>query len=70
MSIATQSLEETIQELSPHLRNEVHIFVEALLNRSAQPLKQKLRQDWAGMLSVNQYTSVELQHLAAEWRNS
>jgi len=31
--------------------------------------KTKLRQDWAGMLKADSYTSVELQHLAVEWRN-
>ncbi|AMW29451.1 DUF2281 domain-containing protein [Arthrospira platensis FACHB-971] len=31
--------------------------------------KTKLRQDWAGMLKADGYTSVELQHLSVEWRN-
>jgi hypothetical protein len=69
MSITAQPLEKMIQELSPHLRNEVQIFVESLLRRSTQTAKQKLRQDWAGMLKADNYTAVELQHLASEWRN-
>ncbi|NUN63222.1 DUF2281 domain-containing protein [Pseudanabaena biceps] len=69
MSITAQPLEEMIQKLSPHLRNEVQIFVESLLNKSTQIPKQKLRQDWAGSLKADNYTALELQHLASEWRN-
>lgn len=69
MSTNTQPLEEMIQQLSPYLRNEVQIFVESLLNRSTQPVKQKLRQDWAGRLKADNYTALELQNLASEWRN-
>ena len=69
MSTNTQPLEEMIQQLSPYLRNEVQIFVESLLNRSTQPVEQKLRQDWAGRLKADNYTALELQNLASEWRN-
>lgn len=69
MNIATKSLEEVIRELSPDLRNEVQIFIGTLLKQANQTVKPKLRQDWAGMLKANSYTSVELQHLAVEWRN-
>ncbi len=69
MNIDTKPLEEIIRELSPNLRNEVQIFVDALLKQTNQTVKPKLRQDWAGMLKANSYTSVELQHLAVEWRN-
>ncbi len=69
MDIATKPLEEVIRELSPNLKNEVQIFVDALLKQTKQTVKPKLRQDWAGMLKANSYTSVDLQHLASEWRN-
>jgi hypothetical protein len=69
MDIATKPLEEVIRDLSPNLRNEVQIFVDALLKQANQTVKPKLRQDWAGMLKASSYTSVELQHLASEWRN-
>ena len=69
MSITAQPLEEMIQKLSPHLRNEVQIFVESLLHKSTQTTKKKLRQDWAGELKADNYTALELQHLASEWRN-
>lgn len=69
MSITAQPLEEMIRKLSPHLRNEVQIFVESLLHKSTQATKQKLRQDWAGMLKADNYTALDLQDLASEWRN-
>ena len=68
MSTVTKSLEELILELSPHLRVEVRTFVEFLLSKQRRPAKRKLRQDWAGMLKAEGYTSVELQHLASDWR--
>ncbi len=69
MSTITKPLEELIQDLSPRLRVEVRTFVEFLLSKRTRPTKHKLRQDWAGVLKAEGYTSLELQHLAAEWRN-
>jgi hypothetical protein len=71
MNIAVKPLEELIRELSPALRAEVRDFVEFLLSKRAQPEKRKLRQDWAGALQAYQpqYTSLELQHLALNWRS-
>ncbi|MDB9389663.1 DUF2281 domain-containing protein [Microcystis aeruginosa] len=68
MSTSAKSLEELVRQLSPQLKVEVQTFVESLLSKSNQPIKRKLRQDWAGMLKTD-YTSIELQHLAVEWRN-
>ena len=70
MSTAAKPLEEMIRELSPRLKNEVQIFVETLLNKPNRSTKNKLRQDWAGMLKTQSYTSLELQQLANEWRDS
>jgi len=68
MSTSAKSLEELVRQLSPQLKVEVQTFVESLLSKSNQPIKRELRQDWAGMLKTD-YTSIELQHLAVEWRN-
>lgn len=68
MSTVTKPLEELIQDLPPHLRVEVTNFVEILLSRQIRPTKRKLRQDWADTLKADGYTSVELQHLASDWR--
>jgi hypothetical protein len=69
MNNATKPLEEIIQELPPNLKIEVKAFVESLLNKSQQRPKRKLRQDWAGKLKAETYTSVDLQHLANDWRS-
>ena len=68
--MVTKPLEEMIQELPPHLKTEVQTFVEALVAKSNQPKEHKLRQDWGGRLNAEDYTSVELQELAMEWRDS
>ncbi len=68
MSTSAKPLEELVRQLSPQLKVEVQTFIESLLSKSNQPIRRKLRQDWAGMLKTD-YTSIELQHLAVEWRN-
>jgi uncharacterized protein DUF2281 len=71
MSTATKPLADLIQELPPALQLEVRDFVEFLLTRRERTADQRLRQDWAGALQEYQqeYTSVELQHLALDWRS-
>ena len=68
MNTVTKPLEELIQDLPPRLRVEVRNFVEFLLSKQIRPTKRRLRQDWAGTLKADGYTSVELQHLASDWR--
>jgi len=65
-----QTLQELINQLPPQLQEEVREFAEFLLERRAKKLGQKLRQDWAGALREyrDQYTSLELQKKALEWR--
>lgn len=65
-----KSLEERIKELPADLQQEVADFVEFLLEKRARKRGRKLRQDWAGALSDyrDQYTSLELQKKAMEWR--
>jgi len=64
-----KTLEEKIKALPPEFQKEVEEFVDFLLERSKK-LGRKLRQDWAGALKEyrNQYTSLELQKKALEWR--
>ena len=71
MNETPQSLEELIQDLPLTLRAEVREFVEGLLAQQSQARGQRLRQDWASALHAyqEQYTSVELQHRALEWRD-
>ncbi len=65
-----KTIEEKIKELPPELQKEVEDFVQFLLEKRARKYGRKLRQDWAGALRDyrNQYTSLELQKKALEWR--
>lgn len=65
-----KKLEELIKELPPDLQQEVEDFVQFLRERRARKEGRKLRQDWAGSLKAyrDQYTSLELQKKALEWR--
>ena len=63
-------IEEMIKELPPELRKEVEDFAAFLLERRSGKSGRKLRQDWAGALKDlrGQYTSLELQKMALQWR--
>jgi hypothetical protein len=65
-----KSIEERIKNLPPALKKEVEEFVNSLLKRRRKKSGKKLRQDWAGALKDyrDQYTSLELQKKALEWR--
>ncbi len=70
MQAQTKPLEELVKELPPDCKEEVRDFVEFLLERRGRKRGGKLRQDWAGALKDyrDQYTSLELQKKALEWR--
>jgi mRNA-degrading endonuclease RelE of RelBE toxin-antitoxin system len=63
-------LEELIKELPPHLQQQVADFVEFLLEKHSRKVGKPLRQDWAAALKEyrDQYTALELQKKALEWR--
>ena len=63
-------LEELVKELPPEYQEEVRDFVLFLLKKQGKKSGGKLRQDWAGTLKEyrDQYTSLELQKKALEWR--
>ena len=65
-----KNIEEQIKQLPPELRRQVEDFVVFVLERRAQKHGKKPRQDWAGTLREyrDQYTSLELQKKAMEWR--
>ncbi len=69
METQVQSLIRMIEALPPELQREVQEFVNSLAKRAVKPTR-KLRQDWAGALREyrNQYTALELQQKAIEWR--
>jgi len=57
-----------IEKLPPNLREEVKDFVRFLLQKEKK--KKKLKLNWVGKLSKykKDYTSLELQKKAMEWR--
>ncbi|MEW6374801.1 MAG: DUF2281 domain-containing protein [Thermodesulfobacteriota bacterium] len=65
-----KSINDMIKELPPEFQQEVEDFVHFLIEKRAQKRGRKLKQDWAGALRDyrGQYTSLELQKKALEWR--
>ena len=71
--MSTLQIEQKIKELPGYLLPEVMDYVDFLLYKHGQP-KQQTRTfsfDWEGGLAhlAEQYSSVELQHKALEWRS-
>jgi hypothetical protein len=69
-SVAMKSLEEMIRDLPPEAQRKVEDFVKELAKSAASAPKRKLDQRWAGALKRyrDQYTSLQLQRKALEWR--
>lgn len=65
-----KSLKELIKELPPQLQNEVREYAQYLVDTKVKPKRKYLRMDWAGGLREyrDQFTSLELQKKALEWR--
>ena len=65
-----KSFEEMMEALPPELRQEVQDFAKFLFETKVRPKRSKLRLTWAGGLSEfrAQFTSLELQKKALEWR--
>ena len=64
-----ESLEEKIAKLPPDLKQEALDFIDFLLNK-IQKKQENLSLSWAGVLKQykDQFTSIELQKKALEWR--
>jgi len=63
-------LEDLVKELPPDLQQEVQDFARYLLETKVRPKRSKMRLTWAGGLREfrDQFTSLELQKKALEWR--
>lgn len=70
MSTTVQSLPDFVRELPVDIQVEVRDFAEFLLAKRQPKTSKPLRQNWAGALREHQqqYTSLELQKKALEWR--
>lgn len=63
-------LEEMIQTLPPDLKKQVEDFVKSLIEKRFRKSSRRLNLSWRGGLRHlrDQYTSMELQKKANEWR--
>ena len=70
MVIPLKTLEALLKKMPATLQAEVIHFAEFLSRKRHPKATRKLRQNWAGALSEyqDQYTSVELQKKALDWR--
>ena len=70
MKGSATSLEDIVKKLPPHFQEEVRDFAYFLLERTHKKPGRTLRQDWGGALRRyrDQFTSLELQKKALEWR--
>ena len=68
--VAMKTLEEMIRDLPPDAQRKVEDFVKELAKSTKPAPKRKLDQRWAGALKRyrDQYTSLQLQRKALEWR--
>ena len=66
-----QTVKEKLKELPEDLKKEVLDYIDFLMQKHEKKVKKrKFKFDWEGGLSElkKEYTSVELQHKAMEWR--
>lgn len=70
MDATAKPLEDLVQELPKDMRDEVRDFIEFLLAKQSRHSGKPLLQNWAGALREHrqQYTSLELQRKAMDWR--
>jgi hypothetical protein len=70
MNVMARPLEEVVRQLPPDLRDEVRDFAEFLLTKRSRRAGRALSQEWAGALRAHreEYTSLELQRRALDWR--
>ena len=62
---------EKIRELPPELQDEVIHFIDFLRTKKSSKRKKKPNLEWIGGLKAyqNQFTSLELQKKASDWRD-
>jgi len=64
------TIEEKLKQLPPYLYEEVIDFIDFLIVKKVSKLKKRPKLDWIGGLREyrEQYTALELQKKALEWR--
>jgi hypothetical protein len=65
-----ETVQDLVKALPPNLQKEVEDFARFLIEKRFKKQGKRLRQGWAGALRDyrDQYTSLELQKKAMEWR--
>jgi len=65
-----ESIATKIQNLPPDLQDQANDFIEFLINKKKRKIRKTPKLDWIGGLRKfkNQYTALELQKKALEWR--
>ncbi|HQN00243.1 MAG TPA: DUF2281 domain-containing protein [Candidatus Hydrogenedentes bacterium] len=68
--VGKKTLEELIERLPSDCQAEVQDFIEFLIDKHERKSGNRLLQNWAGALKEHRqhYSSVALQHQAAQWR--
>ena len=65
-----ESIAQKIQNLPPDLQDQANDFIEFLINKKKRRIRKTPKLNWIGGLRQfkNQYTALELQKKALEWR--
>lgn len=69
---AAEKISKQVMELPPYLLPELESYIEFLRqNKNVRRKKNRFKQNWAGALKEfnSQYTALELQKKALEWRS-
>jgi hypothetical protein len=65
---AIKDLEKKISQLSPQLIDQLEQYIDFLVSKKDEDGSGNLKQDWAGKLKDQKYTSIELQKKSLNWR--
>jgi hypothetical protein len=63
-----KEIETKIHKLSPELISELDRYLDFLINKRVSNKRKRLKQDWAGALKDVNFSSIELQKKALDWR--
>ncbi len=65
-----ESIAQKIQKLPPDLQDQANDFIEFLINKKKRKARKTPKLDWVGGLRQfkNQYSALELQKKALDWR--
>lgn len=66
-----ETVEQKMKRLPKNLQHEVLDFIDFLLTKKTSPKKKKPKLNWIGGLKEyrDQYTSLDLQKRALQWRD-